>query len=94
LKGIAKISGTVVAAVMKPILSVAALVEEKIVAPINNKITTVALDIAIGQFCALAPNMMKPFGWKTSNAKDVCITAAKEELKKGFDPDWKYVAPV
>lgn len=75
---------------MAPVLEVAALVEEKIVAPINNRITSAGLGLALDQFCNMLPGMVAPLGFDLpANAKDICLTAAKEELKKGFDPKWR-----
>ena len=89
------ILGTVVAAIATPILEVAATIEEKVVAPIQNKITSAGLGLAINSFCAMAPQMVKNFGFTVpSDAKEICITAAKEELAKGFDPKWTEPARV
>ncbi len=86
---VGEVAGTIVAAVVTPILQVVAIVEEKIVAPINNKVTSTALGLAINQFCGMLPTLVAPLGFTLpANSKDICIGAAKEELRKGFDSSW------
>ncbi len=84
---VSKVAGTVIATVMTPVLKVVALVEEKIVAPINAKITGTALDLIVNQYCGLAvgPNLEK-IGFDTTgiDVKAECLKAAKEEIRKGF----------
>lgn len=84
---VSKVAGTAIAVIMTPILIVAQVVEEKIVAPITNKVSGVALDIAVGQFCGLVvgPNLER-IGFDTTgiDVKEECLKAAKEEVKKGF----------
>lgn len=95
ISAVASVAGTVVAAVMAPVLEVAALVEEKVVAPIQNRITSAGLGLAIDQFCGLLPGLVAPLGFDLPNdAKDICLVAAREELKKGFDPKWTEPARV
>ena len=75
---------------MAPVLEVAALVEEKVVAPIQNRVTSTALGLALDQFCGMLPTFVAPLGFELpSGSKDICLTAAREELKKGFDPKWR-----
>ena len=84
------VAGSVVAAVMTPILQVVAIVEEQIIAPIQNRVTSVGLTLAIDQFCGMLPGLVAPLGFTLpNNAKDICIVAAKEELAKGFDASWR-----
>jgi len=81
---ITNIVGTVVQAVMTPILQVVQIVQDTIIAPIQNQVASVGLGFAVEQFCSLvvAPNFPSP------TSKDDCIKAAKEELRKGFDSTW------
>lgn len=89
LEAVSEVVGTVVTAVMTPILAVASLVEEKIVAPIQNRITSAGLGLAIDQFCGLLPTLAAPLGFTLpTDYKNICIGAAKEELKKAFDDKW------
>ena len=89
METVSEVVGTVVEAVMTPILEVVALVEEKIVAPIQNKITSAGLSLAIDQFCGLLPKLTAPLKFTLpDNYKEICLTAANEELAKGFDPNW------
>jgi len=38
----------------------------------------------------MLPGLVAPLGFNLpSNSKDICILAAKEELRKGFDASWK-----
>ena len=84
---VSKIAGTVIAVVMTPVLMVAQIVQEKIVDPITNKVSSVALDLAVDQFCGLivGPNLER-IGFDTTgiDVKGECLKAAKEEVKKGF----------
>ena len=81
---ITNIVGTVVQAVMTPILTVVQIVQDTIIAPIQNQVASVGLGFAVEQFCNLvvAPN------FPSNNAGSECIKAAKEELRKGFDNSW------
>ena len=79
LTAVSEVAGTVVA-----------VVEEKVVAPIQNKITSTGLSLAIDQFCGLLPTIVAPMGFTLpANSKNICINAAKEELRKGFDSNWR-----
>ena len=90
LNAVSEVAGTVVAAVMTPILAVASIVEEKIVAPIQNKITSAGLGLAVEQFCGLLPTLAAPLGFTLpTDYKGICLGAAKEELKKAFDNKWQ-----
>ena len=89
LNAVSEVAGTVVAAVMTPILTVVSLVEEKIVAPIQNKITSAGLGLVVDQFCGLLPTLAAPLGLTLpTDYKSICLGAAKEELKKAFDNKW------
>jgi hypothetical protein len=44
---VASVAGTAVAAVLSPILQVAAFVEERVVAPIQNRVTSAGLGLAL-----------------------------------------------
>jgi hypothetical protein len=38
----------------------------------------------------MLPGLVAPLGFTLpDNSKDICIVAAKEELKKGFDASWR-----
>ncbi len=78
------IVGTVVQAVMTPILTVVQIVQDAVIAPIQNQVASVGLGFAVEQFCNLVvvPNFPSP------NAASECIKAGKEELRKGFDKSW------
>ncbi len=90
LNAVSEVAGTVVAAGMTPILAVASIVEENIVAPIQNRITSAGLGLAVDQFCGLLPTIAKPLGFTLPNDyKGICLGAAKEELKKAFDNKWQ-----
>ncbi len=69
---------------MTPILTVVNLVQETIIAPIQNQVASAGLGFAVEQFCNLVvvPNFPSP------NAANECIKAAKEEIRKGFDQSW------
>jgi phage-related protein len=89
IETVSEVAGTVVAAVMEPVLNVVALVEEKIVAPIQNRITSAGLGLVLDQFCGMLPTLAQPLGFKLpTDYKDICLGAAKEELKKAFDSNW------
>ena len=95
LAAVSQVAGTVVSAVMTPVLSVVAIVEQRVVAPINNQVTSLGLNVAIDQFCGMLPTIMAPTGFVLPpNSKDLCLKAAKEELKKGFDSNWREPARV
>ena len=81
---ITNVVGSVVSAVMTPILQVVAIIQETIIAPIQNQVTSPGLGFAVEQFCNLVvvPNFPSP------DAANACITAAKEEIRKGFDASW------
>jgi hypothetical protein len=84
------VAGTAVAAVLAPVLQVAAFVEERVIAPIQNRVTSAGLGLALDQFCGMLPGLVAPLGFTLpSNAKNICLVAAREELKKGFDPKWR-----
>ena len=87
---VSEVAGTVVSAVMTPVLAVASLIEEKIVAPIQNKITSAGLGLVLDQFCGMIPKLAEPlgFGGLPNDYKNICLGAAKEELAKAFDQNW------
>jgi hypothetical protein len=77
LSVVTEVAGSAIAVVMTPILQVAAVIEEKIIAPIQNKVTSAGLTLAIDQFCGMLPGLVAPLGFTLpSNSKDICIAAA------------------
>lgn len=86
---VSEVVGTAVAAVAGPVLEIVAFVEEKVVAPIQNRITNAGLGLVLEQFCGMLPTLAKPLGFTLPNGyKSTCLVAAKEELKKAFDSNW------
>ena len=59
---ITNVVGSVVSAVMTPILQVVAIIQETIIAPIQNQVTSTGLGFAVEQFCNLVvvPNFPSP----------------------------------
>ena len=90
IETVSTVAGTVIEAVMTPVLEVVALVEENIVAPIQNRITSAGLGLVLDQFCGMLPTLAQPLGFELPDGyKNICLGAAKEELAKAFDQNWR-----
>ena len=79
--------GSITAVILTPILQVVQIVQDAVVTPIQNQATTFGLEMAVGQFCSLA--LAQIFPADAAYLQDICVKAAKEEIRKGFDKSWK-----